>query len=119
MSRGAERTKLSGGSAGGAEGVTAVSEGVEGASGSLVAEESEPPKRRFNQLDMRAMLQGAAPGRASSLLVVGGAGFFGPALSAAGGFNWLPIPFEWPVGNVDGVMTTPDGKEAIPEPCDK
>jgi len=60
----------------------------------------------------RGMRVGAAI--ASSFLVVGGAGFFGPALSAAGGFNWLPVPFEWPVGQVDGVITTPDGTHVVP-----
>ena len=34
-----------------------------GSAGSLDAEESEPPIRRFSQLNMRAMLQGHPAGR--------------------------------------------------------
>src|SRR5262249_50277691 len=51
---------------------------------------------------------------ASCLLVVGAAGFFGSALSAAGGLNWLPSSFEWPVGYASGVVSTPEGLHVVP-----
>jgi hypothetical protein len=51
---------------------------------------------------------------ASCLLVVGAAGFFGSALSAVGGLNWLPSSFEWPVGYATGVVSTPEGPHVVP-----
>jgi YD repeat-containing protein len=51
---------------------------------------------------------------ASCILVVGAAGFFGSALSAAGGLNWLPNSFEWPVGYASGVISTPAGLHVVP-----
>jgi YD repeat-containing protein len=51
---------------------------------------------------------------ASCLLVVGAAGFFGSSLSAAGGLNWLPSSFEWPVGYASGVVSTPKGVHVVP-----
>lgn len=49
----------------------------------------------------------------SFCLVVGGIGFFGSALSATGGLNWLPGSFEWPVGYISGVVTTPAGLHVV------
>src|SRR5436853_384195 len=51
---------------------------------------------------------------ASCLMVVGAAGFFGTALSAAGGLNWLPSSFEWPVGYTGGVVSTSQGLHVVP-----
>jgi hypothetical protein len=51
---------------------------------------------------------------ASCLMVVGAAGFFGSALSAAGGLNWLPNSFEWPVGYTGGVISTGEGLHVVP-----
>ena len=51
---------------------------------------------------------------ASVLLFVGATGFLGAGFSAAGGLNWLPNSFEWPVGSVDGVITTKDGSHVVP-----
>jgi hypothetical protein len=51
---------------------------------------------------------------ASCFMVVGAAGFFGSALSAAGGLNWLPNSFEWPVGYAGGVISTADGLHVVP-----
>jgi hypothetical protein len=51
---------------------------------------------------------------ATCLLVVGAAGFFGSALSAVGGLNWLPSSFEWPVGFATGVVSTSDGVHVVP-----
>jgi hypothetical protein len=51
---------------------------------------------------------------ASCFMVVGAAGFFGSALSAAGGLNWLPSSFEWPVGYTGGVLTTAEGLHVVP-----
>jgi hypothetical protein len=51
---------------------------------------------------------------ASCLFVIGGAGFFGSFLSAAGGLNWLPSSFEWPVGYTGGVITTGEGWHVVP-----
>jgi hypothetical protein len=51
---------------------------------------------------------------ASCLMVVGAAGFFGSALSAAGGLNWLPHSFEWPVGYTGGVVSTAAGLNVVP-----
>lgn len=53
-------------------------------------------------------------GLASFLLVVGAAGFFGSALSAVGGLNWLPRSFEWPVGYASGVVSTAEGLHVVP-----
>ncbi len=50
----------------------------------------------------------------SGLLVIGGCGFFGSALSAVGGLNWLPDSFEWPVGYAQGVVTTSDNYNIVP-----
>lgn len=51
---------------------------------------------------------------ASCFLVVGAAGFFGSALSAVGGLNWLPTSFEWPVGYAGGVVSTAEGWHVVP-----
>jgi hypothetical protein len=51
---------------------------------------------------------------ASCLMVVGAAGFFGCALSAAGGLNWLPSSFQWPAGYTGGVVSTADGTHVVP-----
>jgi hypothetical protein len=51
---------------------------------------------------------------ASALLVVGGIGFFGSALSAVGGLNWLPDSFEWPVGYASGIISTQNGLHVVP-----
>jgi hypothetical protein len=51
---------------------------------------------------------------AALLLVVGGLGFFGSALSAMGGLNWLPPSFEWPVGYAPGVVSTGDYYYVVP-----
>jgi len=48
------------------------------------------------------------------LLAVGLAGFFGSALSAVGGLNWLRPSFEWPVGFASGVITTKDRTHIVP-----
>jgi hypothetical protein len=49
-----------------------------------------------------------------SLWVVGATGVFGFSLSAAGGLNWLPSSFEWPVGYTSGVVSTPEGLHVVP-----
>jgi hypothetical protein len=49
------------------------------------------------------------------LLVIGGFGFFGSALSSEGGLNWLPETFEWPVGFATGVVATPDHFFVVPD----
>ncbi len=49
----------------------------------------------------------------AALFVVGGVGFFGHGLSAAGGLNWLP-DFEWPVGYSGNIVTMPDGLRVVP-----
>ena len=46
--------------------------------------------------------------------MVGAAGFFGSALSAVGGLNWLPHSFEWPVGYAGGVVSTSEGLHVVP-----
>jgi len=51
---------------------------------------------------------------ASCFLVVGAAGFFGSALSAVGGLNWLPNSFEWPVGYTGGIVSTAEGLHVVP-----
>lgn len=51
---------------------------------------------------------------AGLLLAIGATGFFGSALSATGGMDWLPEPFEWPVGRATGVVTTDDGLHIVP-----
>ena len=51
---------------------------------------------------------------ASALLLVGGIGFFGSALSAVGGLNWLPNSFEWPVTHATGVVSTRNGLHVVP-----
>lgn len=51
---------------------------------------------------------------ASGFVVIGGLGFFGSALSAGGGLNWLPRSFEWPVGYTDGAVSTPTGMHIVP-----
>ena len=48
------------------------------------------------------------------LLLIGVTGFLGAGFSSAGGLNWLPSSFEWPVGSVDGVVTTKDGLHVVP-----
>ncbi len=51
---------------------------------------------------------------ASGCLVIGALGFFGSALSATGGLNWLPQSFEWPIGTASGALTKPDGTVIVP-----
>jgi len=51
---------------------------------------------------------------ASGCLAVGATGFFGSALSATGGLDWLPESFEWPVGKVQAALTGPDGMIIVP-----
>ena len=51
---------------------------------------------------------------ASACLVIGATGFFGSALSATGGLNWLPESFEWPVGRAQGALAMPDGSLIVP-----
>jgi hypothetical protein len=51
---------------------------------------------------------------ASCLLAVGATGFFGTALSAIGGLNWLPSSFEWQAGYTAGVVSTPEGVHVVP-----
>lgn len=51
---------------------------------------------------------------ASTLITIGALGFFGSALSAMGGLNWLPHSFEWPVGRATGVVSTKDGYWVVP-----
>lgn len=75
----------------------------------IVAAAIAPFVNRYRHRGMRI-----AAALASLLLVIGAAGFFGPALSAAGGLNWLPGSFEWPVGNADGVVSMPDGTSVVP-----
>lgn len=48
------------------------------------------------------------------LWMMGGIGFFGSALSAEGGLNWLPSSFEWPVGHTDNAARTNDGYYVVP-----
>jgi hypothetical protein len=45
---------------------------------------------------------------------VGLASFFGIALSAVGGLDWLPQSVEWPVGYARGVITLTDGTHVVP-----
>lgn len=51
---------------------------------------------------------------ASACLLIGAVGFFGSALSATGGLDFLPNTFEWPVGNADGVLIYNDGTTIVP-----
>ncbi|MFC1497751.1 hypothetical protein ACFLS1_04645 [Verrucomicrobiota bacterium] len=51
---------------------------------------------------------------ASGCLVIGATGFFGSALSATGGLNWLPESFEWPIGSASGVVIKDDGTVVVP-----
>ena len=51
---------------------------------------------------------------AAAFVAIGVVGFFGSALSAVGGLNWLKPSFEWPVGYVSGVVTTPAGIHIVP-----
>jgi|GEM_PF-6048753 len=48
------------------------------------------------------------------LIVIGGVGFFGSALSATGDLNWLPPSFEWPIGHTDNAAKTQDGFYVVP-----
>jgi hypothetical protein len=48
------------------------------------------------------------------LMLVGAVGFFGAALSASGGLNWLPDSFEWPVGYASGVVQLDDQLYVVP-----
>jgi len=48
------------------------------------------------------------------MIAVGITGFLGQAFSACGGLNWLPQSFEWPAGQVDGVITTSSGLRVVP-----
>ena len=47
-------------------------------------------------------------------LALGAIGFFGSALSATGGLNWLPKSFEWPIGSADGILETTDHFFVVP-----
>lgn len=51
---------------------------------------------------------------AGSCLAIGAIGFFGSALSAVGGLNWLPDSFEWPAGFCSGVVSTEDRYFIVP-----
>jgi hypothetical protein len=53
-------------------------------------------------------------GIAAIFAIVGAFGFFGAALSATGGLNWLPTSFEWPVGFANGVVSTRDHFFVVP-----
>lgn len=53
-------------------------------------------------------------GVACALAIVGAVGFFGAAISATGGLNWLPPTFEWPMGRAHGVVTLENGMHAVP-----
>jgi len=53
-------------------------------------------------------------GLAGIFVIVGALGFFGSFLSAAGGLNWLPPSFEWPVGLASGVVSTKDHFFVVP-----
>jgi hypothetical protein len=75
----------------------------------IVAAAIAPFVNRYRRRGMRV-----AAALASVLLIVGAAGFFGRALSAAGGLNWLPPSFEWPVGYADGVVSMPGGTHVVP-----
>lgn len=48
------------------------------------------------------------------LVLVGGIGWFGSALSAWGGLDWLPGSFEWPIGSSDRAVTMPGGEHVVP-----
>jgi hypothetical protein len=50
----------------------------------------------------------------SVLMASGAIGFFGLSVSAAGGLNWLPQSFEWPVGYASGVVTGSGGLHVVP-----
>ena len=50
----------------------------------------------------------------SILMFLGGLGFFGAAVSAYGGLDWLPSSFEWPVGTSDRAITMPGGEHVVP-----
>jgi hypothetical protein len=52
----------------------------------------------------------------SLLCVVGGAAFFGLALSCYGGLDGLGESFEWPMGTPQGVLTMPGGVRVVPHP---
>ena len=58
----------------------------------------------------KALLTGVA----CVLAIVGAVGFFGAAISATGGLNWLPPTFEWPMGRASGVVTLENGMHAVP-----
>lgn len=51
---------------------------------------------------------------AAMLFAVGWMSFMAGAVSAGGGFDWLPRTFEWPVGWAKGVVRTSDGGYAVP-----
>lgn len=48
------------------------------------------------------------------MILFGGLGFFVQGLSAAGGLNWLPRSFEWPVGYATDVARTSSGGYVVP-----
>jgi hypothetical protein len=50
---------------------------------------------------------------AAILFLVGTAGFFGSALSAMGGLDWLGS-FEWPIGYTSDVVRLADGRYVVP-----
>ncbi len=56
---------------------------------------------------------------AKTLMVIGMGGFLLTWLSAAGGVNWLPPSFEWPVGYSDKVIETGNGLYVVPLPCSR
>ena len=50
---------------------------------------------------------------AAILFLIGTTGFFGSALSALGGLNWLGS-FEWPIGYTSNVVRLHDGRYVVP-----
>jgi hypothetical protein len=50
----------------------------------------------------------------AALTILGAVGFFGSAIAAMGGMNWLPSSVELPAGRVEGVVTMPDGHYVVP-----
>ncbi|MCC6795328.1 MAG: hypothetical protein IT366_09440 [Candidatus Hydrogenedentes bacterium] len=68
----------------------------------------------FVQSRTKPWRQAILTGVACLLAIVGAVGFFGAAISATGGLNWLPPTFEWPMGRASGVITLDNGMHAVP-----